>query len=78
MRVLVLPTLLLLGACSAIAPGKTGATAFENPADGAVVAGCGPMQGFSGPLQKASEGCTKAWEAKGWVPLNGSVASMPE
>jgi len=78
MRVLALPLLFLLGACSAIAPAKNDATAFENPQTGTIAAGCGPMQGFAGPLEQANEGCTKAWEAQGWVPLSTAVASLPE
>lgn len=77
-RALVLPILLLLAACSGLAPAETGATGFENPKTGEVTSACGPMQGFKGALDKAEHGCDQAWEAKGWVPLNRSVATRAE
>jgi hypothetical protein len=60
-RLLALPMLLLLAACSGLAPAKTEATAFENAQTGQRAAGCG-----------------QAWQAKGWVPLNKSIAALPE
>ena len=80
-RAFTLPTLLLptllLAACSGMAPAKTEATAFQNEATGQVVAGCGPMQGFKGAIDEAQKGCDQAWQAKGWTPLNQSVAAVP-
>ena len=77
-RVLALPMLLLLAACSGLAPAKTEATAFQHPQTGQVVEGCGPMQGFKGAIEKAQQGCDQAFQAKGWVPLNQSVAAAPQ
>jgi len=77
-RILALPLLLLLAACSGLVPAKTEATTFENPQTGQVAAGCGPMQGFKGAIDKAQKGCDQAWEAKGWVPLDLSVAALPQ
>lgn len=77
-RALALPLLLLLAACSGLAPAKTEATAFENPQTGQLTAGCGPIQGFRGAVDKAQHGCDQAWQAKGWVPLNQSIASLAE
>ena len=81
-RALTLPTLLLptllLAACSGMAPAETQATNFENPQTSAVAQGCGPMQGFKGAIDEAQKGCDQAWQAKGWVPLNNSVAQAPE
>ena len=77
-RALALPMLLLLAGCSGLAPAKTDATAFENPQTGQVADGCGPIQGFRGAVEKAHQGCDEAWQAKGWVPLNRSIASLPQ
>jgi len=77
-RVLALPMLLLLAACGGLAPARTGAAAFQNPQTGQVVAACGPMQGFEVAIDKAQQGCHQAYQAKGWVPLNESVAALPE
>jgi len=77
-RVLALPLLLLLAACSGLAPAKTEATDFKNPQTGQVVAVCGPMQGFKGAIDKAQQGCEQAWQAKGWQPVNRAVAQAPE
>jgi hypothetical protein len=77
-RVLALPMLLLLAACSGLAPAKTEATAFESLQTGQVATGCGPMQGFKGAIDKAQHGCDQAWQAKGWMPLNESIAAVPE
>ena len=77
-RVVALPMLVLLAACSGLAPANTGATAFENPQTGLVATGCGPMQGFKGAVEEAQQGCDQAWQAKGWVPLNESIAAVPE
>ena len=77
-RALALPMLLLLAACSGFAPEETEATTFENPQTGQVTSGCGPMQGFEVAIDKAQQGCHQAYQAKGWVPLNESVAALPE
>ena len=77
-RALTLPMLLLLAACSGLPPAKTEATAFENPQNGHVASGCGPMQGFKGAIDEAQQGCDQAWEAKGWVPLNSVIAALPK
>lgn len=77
-RALALPMLLLLAACSGLAPAKTEATAFENSQTGQVASGCGPMQGFKGAIDKAQQGCDRAWRAKGWVPLDPVVAALPK
>ncbi len=76
-RVLALPLLLLLAACSGLAPAKTEATAFQNPQTGQVVAGCGPMQGFEGAVEEAQQGCTESYKSAGWRQLNGAVARAP-
>ena len=70
--------LLLLAACSGVAAAKTEATAFENSRTGQMTAACGPRQGFKGALDKARHGCDQDWPAKGWVPLNQSVADLAE
>lgn len=70
MRIFALLTVLLLGACSALTPASVDATQFRN-AQGQVAAGCGPMQGFAGALQKAQQGCIDAWKSKGWTPASG-------
>jgi hypothetical protein len=70
--------LLLLAACSGLAPAKTEATTFQNQQTGQMATGCGPMQGFKGAIDEAQKGCDQAWQAKGWVPLDGPVASLPE
>jgi hypothetical protein len=77
-RILALPLLLLLAACSGLAPAQTEATAFKNQQTGQVATGCGPMQGFKGAINEAQKGCEQAWQAKGWLPLNESVAAVPE
>jgi hypothetical protein len=77
-RALALPMLLLLAACSGFAPEETEATTFENPQTGQVTSGCGPMQGFKGAVDKVQHGCDQAWQAKGWKPLNQSVAALAE
>lgn len=77
-RVLALPMLLLLAACSGLAPAKTETTAFQNRQTGQVATGCGPMQGFKGAIDEAQKGCEQAWQAKGWVPVNRSVAAVPQ
>ena len=77
-RALALPLLLLLAACSGLAPAKTEATAFEDPQTGQLADGCGPIQGFRGAVDKAQHGCDQAWQAKGWVPLNQSIAALSE
>ena len=77
-RLPALTMLLLLAACSGLAPAKTQATAFQNPQTGQVVAACGPMQGFEGAIDKAQQGCDQAYQAKGWVRLTNSVAALPE
>ena len=73
-RVLALPLLLLLAACGGLAPAKTQATAFQNPQTGQVVAGCGPMQGFAGAIEKAQQGCTESFKSAGWRHM----AHLPE
>jgi hypothetical protein len=70
--------LLLLAACSGLAPAETEATAFENPQTGQMASGCAPMQGFEGAIDKAQQGCDQAWQAKDWVPLNQSVAALSQ
>jgi len=70
--------MLLLAACSGLAPGKTEATAFEDPQTGQVADVCGPIQGFKGAVAKAQRGCDQAWQAKGWVPLNQSIVALSE
>lgn len=70
MRIGALLTLLLLGACSGLAPASVGATQFRNSQTGQIVLGCGQMQGFAGALQKAQAGCVDAFKGKGWTPLN--------
>jgi len=77
-RALALPLLLLLAGCGGLVPAKTDATALENPRTGRTAEGCGPMQGFKGAIDKAQQGCDQAWQAKGWMPLNQSVAALPE
>jgi hypothetical protein len=77
-RALALPILLLLAGCTGLSPAETQATAFENPQTGQIADGCGPIQGFRGAVDKAQQGCDQAWEAKGWVPLNHSVAALAE
>jgi ABC-type glycerol-3-phosphate transport system substrate-binding protein len=77
-RALALLMLLLLAACGGLATAKTEATAFQNPQTGQVVGACGPMQGFDGAIGKAQQGCDQAYQAKGWAPLDGSVAALPE
>ena len=76
-RALALPLLFLLAACSGLAPAKTEATAFENPRR-QLADGCGPIQGFKGAVDKVQHGCDQAWQAKGWVPLNQSIAALAE
>ncbi|HEY3916366.1 MAG TPA: hypothetical protein VGL83_01170 [Stellaceae bacterium] len=70
MRLFALLAVLLLGACNSLAPGSVDATQFRN-AQGQVATGCGPMQGFAGPLQKAQQGCIDAWKSKSWTPVSG-------
>lgn len=77
-RVLALPMLLLLAACSGLAPAQTEATAFQNRQTDQIATGCGPMQGFKGAIDEAQKGCSQAWQAKGWMPLNELVAAAPE
>jgi hypothetical protein len=75
-RVLALPLLLLLAACGGLAPAKTQATAFQNQLTGQIVAGCGPMQGFEGAIEKAQQGCTESYKSAGWQQVNSSVARV--
>lgn len=70
MRIFAVLTALLLGACSTLTAASVDATRFRN-AQGQVAEGCGPMQGFAGPLQKARQGCIDAWKNKGWMPASG-------
>jgi hypothetical protein len=77
-RILALPLLLLLAACSGMAPAETQATAFQNPQTGQVVAACGPMQGFKGAIEEAKKGCSDSYKSAGWHPVNSAVASLPE
>jgi hypothetical protein len=71
MRVFAFLALLLLGACSSLAPTAIDAIPFRNAQTGEVANGCGPMQGFAGPLHKAQQGCIEAWKSKGWTALSG-------
>jgi hypothetical protein len=75
-RILALPMLLLLAACSGLAPAKTEATTFQNMETGELVAGCGPMQGFEGAIEKAQQGCAQSYQSAGWHQVNGSVANL--
>jgi hypothetical protein len=77
-RALALPLLLLLAACSGLAPAKTEATAFENVQTGQVVAACGPMQGFKGAIEEAQQGCAESYKSAGWQAVNRSVANVPK
>ena len=69
-RFSVLAATLMLGACSSLAPATVDGTGFRNTR-GQVTVGCGPMQGFAGPLEKAREGCIDAYKSKGWRSING-------
>jgi hypothetical protein len=71
MRVFALLALLLLGACSSLAPAAVEATQFRNAQTGEIAAGCGSMQGFAGPLHEAQQGCIDAWKGQGWTPISG-------
>jgi hypothetical protein len=64
MRGCVLLGLLVLGACNSLAPAAVDATQFRNMQTGEGVSGCGPMQGFAGPLHKAQQGCIDAWKER--------------
>lgn len=77
-RVLALPMLLLLADCSGLAPATTQATAFQNPQNGQIAPACGPMQGFKGAVDNAEHGCTQAWQANGWEPMDRSVGVLPQ
>lgn len=70
MRVFALLAVLLLGACSGLTPASVGATRFRDAQSGEVVSGCGPMQGFAGPLHEAQQGCIDSYKGKGWTPLS--------
>lgn len=70
MRIVALLAVLLLGACSSLAPEAVSATRFRNGQTGEIAAGCGPMQGFAGPLHEAQQGCIEAWKGQGWTPLD--------
>jgi hypothetical protein len=70
MRIFAVLAVLLLGACSAFMPASVDATRFRNAQD-QVAEGCGPLQGFARPLQKAQQGCIDAWKSKGWTPASG-------
>ena len=70
--------LLLAGCSGGLAPTITDATAFANLRTGQVANACGPMQGVKGAVDKARQGCDQAWQAKGWVPLNQSIADLAE
>jgi hypothetical protein len=75
-RLVALPLLSVLAACSGLSPAETQATAFENPQTGQVVAACGPMQGFKGAIEEAQKGCDESYASAGWKQIN--VASLPE
>jgi hypothetical protein len=60
--------LLLLAAC---VPADQ-ATRFKNPVTGAVVAACGPFPGMARAVSEAEQGCTQAYEDKGWVKVTGA------
>ena len=64
----------LLGACSSLAPAAVDATPFRNAQTGQVIAGCGPMQGVTGPLEKARQARISAYRSKGWKPRTGEMA----
>jgi hypothetical protein len=79
MRAFVLLSILLLGACSSVAPASVGSTRFRNDQTGGIVAACGPMQGFAGPLQRAKHGCNESYKGKGWTPVaETAIASAAE
>jgi hypothetical protein len=59
-----LVALLTLGACSAV-----GGHEFRNQQTGQLKTGCGPMEGFSVALDRAQQGCTQAFESKGWTEV---------
>jgi hypothetical protein len=71
MRIFALLAVLLLGACSSLAPTAIDATRFRNTQTGEIAAGCGRMQGFAGPLHEAQQGCIDVWKSQGWTPLPG-------
>ena len=60
--------MLLLSACSTA---SVDATQFRNGQTGEVVAACGPMQGFAGPLHEAQQGCISSYKDKGWTVVGG-------
>ena len=64
----VVVVLCLLSAC---VPGSQ-ATRFKNPTTGEVVAACGPFIGLARATSEAEQGCTQAYEAKGWVKVTAA------
>ena len=64
MRALSLFMLLSLAACGFT---STDATRFRDPGDGTIVAACGPLVGFSVPVEEAQKGCVESYEKKGWT-----------
>jgi hypothetical protein len=74
MRVLALPIVLLLDACSSPASATVDAVEFRN-ALGQITTGCGRLRGFADLLQKAQQGCIAAYKSIGWVPVTGEAAT---
>ncbi len=66
MRAISLFMLLSVAGCGFA---STDATQFRDPQTGTVVAACGPLIGFSEPVQEAQQGCIESYEKQGWVKI---------
>jgi hypothetical protein len=60
--------MLALAACSTA---SINATEFRNDQTGQIEQGCGPMQGFAGPVQEAQQGCADSFKDQGWTQIQG-------
>lgn len=60
--------MLLLAACGTT---SVGGSQFRNNQTGQIEQGCGPMQGFAGPLQEAQQGCIDSFKDQGWTRTHG-------
>ena len=60
--------MLLLAACSTA---SVQGAQFRNNQTGQIEQGCGPMQGFAGPLQEAQQGCSDSFKDQGWTKIQG-------
>lgn len=63
-------SLLLLACLAACGFESKDATQFRSPQNGTVVAACGPLVGFSEPVEEAQKGCIESYEKKGWTRVS--------